>query len=136
MTAPNVIWIYCDELRTDALGCYGNPYVQPQTPNIDALAASGVQFDNCFCNSPVCVASRTSILTGLYPEDTGVYHNEAYWPGYRFDNPPQTFPQVFAQNGYTTANFGKVHVPKSLNPWMYSCEEGSGMREFFAHATH
>ena len=66
MTRPNVLWIYCDELRTDAIGCYGNPYTEIKTPNIDTIAEQGVRFDNCFCNSPVCVASRTSILTARW----------------------------------------------------------------------
>ncbi len=135
MTAPNILWIYCDELRTDALGCYGNPYAEMQTPHIDALAARGVRFDNCFCNSPVCVASRTSVLTGLYPEQTGVYHNEATWPAYRFnqqfDNPPLTFPAHLAQNGYRTANFGKVHVPAALDAWQHSETRGAGMAELY-----
>lgn len=131
MTKPNIIWIYCDELRTDALGCYGNPYTMMKTPNIDTIAETGMRFDNCFCNSPVCVASRTSILTARYPEETGVYHNEAVWPYYQFEQPPLTFPALFAQHGYTTANFGKVHVPQTLDVWQHSDTSGSGMMEFY-----
>ena len=128
---PNILWIYCDELRTDALGCYGNPYAEMQTPHIDSLATNGVRFDNCFCNSPVCVASRTSVLTALYPEQTGVYHNEATWPAYRFEDPPHTFPAHFAQHGYRTANFGKVHVPDTLNVWQHSDPCGADMSELY-----
>ena len=131
MTHPNIIWIYCDELRTDALSCYGNPHTDVQTPHIDSLAETGIRFDNCFCNSPVCVASRASILTALYPEDTGIYHNEAVWPNYQFDQTPLTWPGVLAEQGYDSANFGKVHVPSTLQPWQYSETVGSGMREFF-----
>ena len=131
MIKPNIIWIYCDELRTDALGCYGNEFADIKTPHIDSLADAGVRFDNCFCNSPVCVASRASILTGLYPEDTGIYHNEAVWPNYHYDATPLTLPGVLADQGYTTANFGKVHVPKTLQPWHHSEVEGAGMQEFF-----
>ncbi|MEM7534338.1 MAG: sulfatase-like hydrolase/transferase [Chloroflexota bacterium] len=134
-TKPNILWIYSDELRTDALGCYGNPYTDISTPHIDSLAESGILFENCFCNSPVCVASRASILTGLYPEATGVYHNEAVWPNYRFDDsltaPVQTFPALFAKQGYNVANFGKVHVPKALQPWGYSDTSGSAMPDFY-----
>ncbi|MEM7032057.1 MAG: sulfatase-like hydrolase/transferase [Chloroflexota bacterium] len=132
MTKPNILWIYCDELRTDALGCYGNPYVDVQTPHIDSIAETGIRFDNCFCNSPVCVASRASILTGLYPEATGIYHNEAVWENYRFEQQPLTLPGVLAEHGYATANFGKVHVPKALQPWHHSQVEGSGMPELYA----
>lgn len=117
MRKPNVIWIYCDELRADALGCYGNKYAHMETPNIDAIAESGVIFRNCYCNSPVCVPSRTSVLSGLYPEDTGVYHNEGFWSQFRMDTLPALIPDVFAEQGYVTANFGKVHIPHQLQPW-------------------
>ena len=80
---PDIIWIYCDELRTDALACYGHPRLQLRTPNLDRLASSGVRFTNNFCNAPVCVASRYCTLTGLYPEDTGVYNNEGAWSNFR-----------------------------------------------------
>jgi choline-sulfatase len=132
MSKPNIIWIYCDELRTDALSCYGNRYAEIHTPHIDEIARQGVRFENCFCNSPVCVASRTSVLTGLAPEVTGVYHNEAVWPNYRFEALPDTLPALLARHGYTTANFGKVHVPKALNHWMVNDTAGSGMLDFYA----
>jgi choline-sulfatase len=117
---PNFIWIYCDELRADALGCYGNRYAELETPHIDSIADSGIRFENCFCNSPVCVPSRTSLLSGLYPEDTGVYHNEGFWSQFRLDTLPRLIPEVFADHGYMTANFGKVHIPHQLQPWKHS----------------
>ena len=113
---PDIVWIYCDELRTDALGCYGHSHLQLHTPNLDRLASGGVQFTNNFCNAPVCVASRCSTLTGLYPEDTWVYNNEGAWPNFRLPRSLQTFPKVFSQNGYTTANFGKIHVAPEMRP--------------------
>jgi choline-sulfatase len=115
--SPNIVWIYCDELRTDALGCYGNPHVDVKTPNLDGLAERGVLFTNCFCNSPVCVPSRMTKMTGLYPEDTGVYHNEGCWPSYRVEGRFRMFPQIFAENGYRTADFGKLHLARDLDPW-------------------
>ena len=126
---PNVLWIYCDELRADGLQCYGNDSPPVQTPNLDRLAADGARFQSCFCNSPICVSSRTSALTGLDPEDTGVYCNEGFWPTYRMDRPVKTFPEVFADRGYTTANFGKVHVPRELQAWQHSDGTGAGMQE-------
>lgn len=113
---PDIIWIYCDELRTDALGCYGNPRLRPHTPNLDRLAAEGVQFTNNFCNSPVCVSSRCCALTGLHPEDTGVYNNEGAWTNFRLPRRPLTFPRVFAGEGYATASFGKIHVARGMYP--------------------
>ena len=123
---PNIVWIYCDELRTDALGCYGNSHLDVRTPHLDALAGEGVRFANCFCNSPVCVPSRMTKMTGLYPEDTGVYHNEGAWPNYRVDGSFTMFPEVFAAHGYRTADFGKLHLPRGMNPWQ---ERGSGSFE-------
>lgn len=114
--ALNVVWIFCDELRTEALGCYGSRRYRARTPNIDALAAGGVRFTNHFCNSPVCVPSRVATLTGRYPEETGVYNNEAAWSSFRQPATHVTFPQAFAGQGYATANFGKVHVAHAMYP--------------------
>ncbi len=123
----NIVYIFCDELRQDALGCYGNSAGPMITPNIDQIAECGVLFENCFCNSPVCVPSRTSLLTGLYPEDTAVYHNEAASDSFSMPICPVTFPEVLAQNGYRTVNFGKTHLPRQLHPFELDEQSGSKM---------
>ena len=61
---PNILLLMCDQLRKDALGCYGNSVVQ--TPNIDALAAEGVRFERMYAAYPVCAPNRASIITGRY----------------------------------------------------------------------
>lgn len=127
MTNPNIVWIYCDELRTDALGCYGHPTITPQTPHIDNLAENGVLFAENFCNAPVCVPSRVATLTARYPEETGVYHNEGAWDGYAMPTKVTTFPEVLAAHGYTTANFGKWHVPPEMNRWDVCDANGAAM---------
>ena len=108
---PNVLWIQCDELRADALGCYADRYDVHLTPNLDGVAERGVRFTEVHNNSPVCVSSRTSMLTGRYPHEIGVYHNEAVNTNVL---PPgtKTFPEVFAEAGYRTVNVGKIHTPK------------------------
>ncbi|MFP4027733.1 MAG: sulfatase [Candidatus Brocadiia bacterium] len=113
---PDVVWIYCDELRTDALGCYGHPEMELHTPNLDRLAGSGIRFENNFCNSPICVSSRVCALTGMHPEQTGVYCNEGAWKNFELPRPLDTFPQVFSRHGYRTANFGKIHVARPMYP--------------------
>jgi choline-sulfatase len=131
MSKPNIVWIYCDELRTDALNCYGNPYAEMQTPNIDGIAQRGIRFTNSFCNSPVCVPSRCATLTGLYCEDTGVYHNEANWQHYVFDQPVTTFPEVFKNHGYQTVTFGKTHLPNGMKSWQIEERSDGGMKAFY-----
>ena len=63
MSKPkHVLMIFCDQMRYDAMGAMGNPYVQ--TPNLDALAADSVIFDRALTPSPVCVPARLSMLAG------------------------------------------------------------------------
>ena len=127
MTRPNIVYIFCDELRIDALQCYGNPYTNMKTQYMDELAEHGILFENCFCNSPVCVPSRMSTLTGLYPEDTGVYHNEADIPPYQLEGCYTSIPQVLQEHGYQTASFGKTHLPRGFSPFQYEDQDGSSM---------
>lgn len=63
----NVLFIIVDDLRPE-LGCYGSEAVI--TPNIDGLATQSVVFQNAYCNVPVSGASRSSLLTGVYPDIT------------------------------------------------------------------
>jgi arylsulfatase A-like enzyme len=58
----NVLWIMCDQLRFDYLGCTGHPTLK--TPNIDAMAKRGVRFTNAYVQSPICGPSRMSFYTG------------------------------------------------------------------------
>ena len=70
---PNIVVILIDDLRWDALGCTGS-FIDA-TPEIDALAARGLVFDNAFVPISLCSPSRAAILTGLRPRDTDVLHN-------------------------------------------------------------
>ncbi|MEM1221641.1 MAG: sulfatase [Verrucomicrobiota bacterium] len=101
---PNVLFIAVDDLRPE-LGCYGSRAI---TPNIDKLAASGMRFDRAYCNQAVCGASRTSLMTGLYPEYTNErsYHVKDWRKRWAH---VVTLNQHFTQNGYTTVGLGKVY---------------------------
>src|SRR6185503_15508927 len=67
---PNFIFLLADDLRLDALGCYGNGLVQ--TPHLDRLAAEGVRFTNHFVTTSICNVSRASILSGQYARRHGI----------------------------------------------------------------
>ena len=68
--SPNVLIIMCDDLGYGDLSCMGaEDFV---TPNLDALAADGMRFDDLYCASPVCSPSRAALLTGRYPAHAGV----------------------------------------------------------------
>lgn len=102
-TRTNVLFIVCDDLR-DHIGCYGNRTVK--TPNIDRLAARGVRFERAYVQYPVCNPSRSSFLTGLRPDQTGVTDNTTRLR----DKLPDavTLPQLFRTEGYYAAAFGKI----------------------------
>lgn len=69
MPRPNILMIMPDQQRADCIGCFGNTHIQ--TPNIDALAARGVKFENAYANHPVCGPSRVNLMTGWYPHTRG-----------------------------------------------------------------
>lgn len=126
-TSPNILWIMADELRADALSCYGNPHPEISTPNIDRLASDGVLFERAYTSSPVCVPARQAMLTGQSPLDSGVLNNEGYVPdGFQA---PEMFPETLARAGWTTTSFGKEHLPGARSPWQHDDHTGSGMRE-------
>src|SRR5215468_3117889 len=102
---PNVLFIMSDDMRVE-LGCYGSMF-QAKTPNLDALAKSGVRFDRNYCQFPLCNPSRASLLTGRRPSSTGVLGNRT---DFRKDHPDwTTSPQLFKNNGYVTVRAGKIY---------------------------
>lgn len=100
----NVLLIVADDLR-DTVGCYGNKSVK--TPNMDRLAARGVRFDRAYAQYPVCNPSRTSFMTGLRCEQSGVVGNNVM---FRTQLPELiTMPQLLRQQGWYAASFGKIY---------------------------
>ena len=95
--------IMSDQHTPSASGCYGNKI--SKTPNLDAMARSGLLFDNAYCNNPVCVPSRMSMLTGLYSHEIDVWHNADALPS-QF----ATWPLVLQTGGYETVISGRNHL--------------------------
>lgn len=112
---PNVIFLVTDQQRADALGAAGNRQVL--TPNIDRLAGQGVCFTNCFSVNPVCVPSRMSTFSGLYPHQHGIMHN-------RFEDlltgVEGTILDQFLKRGYRTGWIGKNHT--YIEPILEGCD--------------
>lgn len=107
---PNILFIAVDDLKP-TLGCYEDKLAI--TPNIDSLAEQGTTFKKTYCQWPVCGGSRASLMTGLYPESTGVMDLKTKM---RDVNPDLlTLPQHFANNGYTTAGVGKIYDPRCVD---------------------
>lgn len=105
-TPPNVLFFAIDDLN-DWVKCFdGHPQVK--TPNIDRLARRGVLFSNAHCQAPICMPSRTSLLTSTYPWQNGVYAIEQKFETAPALNGAVTLPQYFRQNGYHTMGAGKI----------------------------
>lgn len=114
--APNVLVIAVDDLRPE-FGAYGAAHMR--TPNLDALAASGVRFDRAYTAQAVCLPSRVSLLTGMRPDSTGVHD---IWTDFRKTIPDAvTVVQHFRAHGYRTIGMGKVYhdeKPSEWNEWI------------------
>ena len=108
---PNVLFIIADDLRPD-LGCYGAKHIQ--SPNLDRLAARGTLFERAYCQVAVCNPSRSSFLSGVRPDTTGVFDNQ------RFLRPQMpdviTLPQHFKNHGWHALSVGKVFHHSEREP--------------------
>jgi arylsulfatase A-like enzyme/tetratricopeptide (TPR) repeat protein len=95
----NVLLITMDTTRADRLGCYG--YKRARTPNLDGLAAKGVEFLNVYCQAPLTTPSHCSILTGTYP----LYHQVHNNGSYILSSEVVTLAEALKDKGFATAAF-------------------------------
>jgi arylsulfatase A-like enzyme len=109
MKQPNILFICTDQQRSDSLTCAGNAVAR--TPNIDSLARSGTRFTRHIAPCQICMPSRSSFFTGLYPRNHQVIAN-----GYALDPKIPTLPGLLAEAGYRTHGSGKHHFQPLLAP--------------------
>nr|MBI1232777.1 sulfatase-like hydrolase/transferase [Cytophagales bacterium] len=100
---PNFVFIIADDIGWDDLGCYGHPLVK--SPNLDRMAEEGIQFSNFYLTTSSCSPSRTSIISGRYPHNTGAAELHTPLP-----EEILTFPELLKKAGYFTAQAGKWHM--------------------------
>jgi arylsulfatase A-like enzyme len=125
---PNFLVILTDDHGIGDVGCFGSP--EALTPNLDRLAASGVRFSQWYANAPVCSASRAAVLTGKYPERTGVREALKSLPSFDIEGLRQgetTLPGLLRKQGYRSAAIGKWH----LGSVPHSRPLAQGFDEFF-----
>ena len=97
-TTPNILWLIAEDFGP-ALSCYGHPDVQ--TPNLDRLAAEGVRYTRAYTTAPVCSASRSAFMTGMYQTTIGAHNHRSHRDdGYRLPEGVKTLPEWLAQAGY------------------------------------
>lgn len=102
---PNIVLIIADDISADDLGCYGHPVIK--TPHIDALARDGLRFENAYLTTSSCSPTRTSLVTGRYPHNTGA-------PELHMGDSPilatlPQFPHLLRKAGYYSVQSGKTH---------------------------
>ena len=130
---PNILFILADDWGWGDLACHGHPYVK--TPNIDRLAAEGIDFSRYTVASGVCSPSRTAIMTGHFPGRYNIDGHFAWAKDNQKRNMPDwldpqtlTLPKLLQSAGYATAHYGKWHlsndmIPDSPLPIVYGYDE-------------
>ena len=100
---PNILWLIAEDMGPDAVTCYGNEQVW--TPNLDKLAADGVRFTRAYTTAPVCSASRSGFMTGMYQTSIGAHNHRSHRDdGYTLPDGVRPLPERMREAGYFTAN--------------------------------
>ncbi|MCG9792345.1 sulfatase family protein [Flavobacterium algicola] len=112
---PNIIFIFADDWGYGDLGIHGSTFLK--TPNLDKMAAEGIDFQNFSVVNPVCSPSRVGVITGQYPSRQSVHghfatvesHIDRNMPDWLDPKAPM-LPRMLKEAGYATAHFGKWHL--------------------------
>jgi arylsulfatase A-like enzyme len=135
---PNLLVLLTDDQRLNTLGVY-DANCPIQTPNIDRLANEGIRFDNGFVTTPICVASRASILTGRYANNAGVHEFLVPMPQESF---MQSYPVLLRKAGYFTGMLGKYGVgitkdqEKEFDLYDGQASQGPTFRDYKGRKVH
>lgn len=118
---PHILILMTDQQRADCLSCVGHP--QLLTPNMDRIAAEGMNFTEAVTVCPVCMPARASFVNSLYPHNHDMWGNRGQMPA-----EDETFFQLLQENNYLTAHIGKSHY--------YEHKHGTHMRDYedYMHA--
>lgn len=109
MDKPNVLWIFSDQHRAAAIGCYGDPNIE--TPHLDRLAAEGMRFTNAYATTPICAPFRACLYTGQY-----ITTNHVISLHRPLVSPYPILPEIMQANGYYTSHMGKWHLSGGAAP--------------------
>ena len=125
---PNVLWLIAEDMSPD-LSCYGG---QADTPNLDRLAERGMRFTHAFTTAPVCSASRSALMTGMYQTAIGANNHRSHRSNVPVDGPNRlpshvrTLPDRLRDAGYHTANVRRIFSPDSPHGWV----QGTGKTDW------
>ena len=113
-TRPNILWVIVEDMSAD-FGCYGQKAIA--TPNVDALAKRGIQFNRAFVTAPICSISRSALITGNYQTALGLQNHRSSVPGHPIYLPYDTplVPELFQQAGYHVNNMTWEHFLEEPN---------------------
>lgn len=141
-TRPNIVWIIPDDMSAN-FSCYGEKAIE--TPNVDRLAAGGVQFTNAYVTAPVCSTCRSAFITGMYQTSIGAQHHRSGRGELKIRLPEniQLVPKLFQEAGYHTSitgwrmngKLGKTDYNFEWDPSVYDGNDWAGRKDgqpFFA----
>jgi arylsulfatase len=137
---PNIVLIFPDEWRWDAIGALG--LAPAQTPNLDRITKNGVVFSNCFTCGPLCMPARASLMTGEYVHEHGQWNNKSHA---RKPTSPSHVRRMRDEAGYYTALIGKAHLASgsvtsnksALKKWGFAyTDEIPGAQELYKDRTN
>ena len=119
---PNVLFVFFDDMNdwTEVLTESGLP-----TPNLDRLAKKSAVFTQAYCAAPICNPSRVSLMTGVHPSQSGIYHNaQVYTQADHWIANVRNLPLHFQDNGYLAAGYGKLFHHKQQEYFEHMWSEG------------